>query len=457
MKRIFNISKFVYDNIGFQNCNTDKLYKPFFYCIKKDINNGMLIYNNLTCELLYMDFDEYNKIYINHKDEFSEERKYLIKHWFLIPNDCNDSTIIYTFKQISQKTKYQKINKIFSYTILTTTNCNARCHYCYELNYTKNNMTEQTALDVVKYIERTKREKVFLHWFGGEPLYNGKIIDLICKSLNERGILFSSTMISNGYLFDKYDINTIKNIWKLQQVQITLDGLENTYNNTKKYIYNNSVNPFYKVIDNIKLLLENRIKVNIRLNLSLDNIDEMYILVDFLYERFKNYNNFSVYSNLLFQYLDNHLDEQNKELYKQYTKLQNYILEHKLKFAHNLQNTNVCHCMADNRQSVVITPNGNLTVCEHYIDDEIIGNIYDSELNQNLIETWSEQYYSDMCNECKLYPKCTFLKKCPSMKCTKEYKNYTEEEIKKSMVISYQNYLRNQNKQIKKIKKVERK
>ncbi len=445
MKRIFNILNKVYNNVGFQECNTNKKYKPFLYCITQKIDTGILIYNNFTCELLFMDFEEYNRIYINYENnDFSEERKYLIKHWFLIPNDYNDASIIYLFKQTLRKNKYQKINNISSYTILPTTNCNARCFYCYEKDYSKKNMTKETALDVVEYIKNTSNanEKIFIRWFGGEPLFNGEIINLICKSLNERAISFVSTMTSNGYLFDKFNINDIKNIWKLQQVQITLDGLENTYNNTKKYIYKDTKSPFYKVMDNIHLLLINNIQVIVRLNISSDNVDEIYELINYLIIEFKKYNNFSVYCSLLFEYLDN-----DKLLYSKYVDLQNYLKNNDLRWSYNLQRINNYHCMADDRKSVVITPEGNLTVCEHHIDDEIIGNIYDSELNQDILNNWSEQYYIDECNTCKLYPKCTLLKKCISMKCTEEYRNYTKEELKKTMIISYQNYLKNKNNQ----------
>ena len=145
---------------------------------------------------------------------------------------------------------------------------------------------------------------------------------------------------------------------------------------------------------------------------------------------------------MLFEYLDN-----DKLLYSKYVDLQNYLKNNDLRWSYNLQRINNYHCMADDRKSVVITPEGNLTVCEHHIDDEIIGNIYDSELNQDILNNWSEQYYIDECNTCKLYPKCTLLKKCISMKCTEEYRNYTKEELKKTMIISYQNYLKNKNNQ----------
>lgn len=55
--------------------------------------------------------------------------------------------------------------KTKSYTILTTTDCNARCFYCYELGRSRIPMSEQTAHEIADYISAPK---VNIHWFGGE-------------------------------------------------------------------------------------------------------------------------------------------------------------------------------------------------------------------------------------------------------------------------------------------------
>lgn len=69
-----------------------------------------------------------------------------------------------------------------------------------------------------------------LAWFGGEPLYNAQVIDLICNDLVERGIGYESSMISNGFLFDEKLIKRAAELWRLRQIQITLDGTEGVYN-----------------------------------------------------------------------------------------------------------------------------------------------------------------------------------------------------------------------------------
>lgn len=64
-------------------------------------------------------------------------------------------------------------------------------------------MSNETAHKAAAYIAaHCGGEKVHLHWFGGEPLFNKQVIDIICTDLTEKGIVYESMMISNGYLFD---------------------------------------------------------------------------------------------------------------------------------------------------------------------------------------------------------------------------------------------------------------
>lgn len=65
-------------------------------------------------------------------------------------------------------------------------------------------MTEETAEKVARYIitHAPKGIDIRLDWFGGEPLYNEKVIDIITSRVASAGFNFSSSMISNGYLFN---------------------------------------------------------------------------------------------------------------------------------------------------------------------------------------------------------------------------------------------------------------
>ena len=99
-------------------------------------------------------------------------------------------------------------------------------------------MTEGMARRVADYIiHHYNGEKLTLHWFGGEPLYNKPVITQICLLLKEAGVEYSSQMISNGYLIDDEITREAKTLWNLKKIQITLDGTEKIYNQIKAYIY----------------------------------------------------------------------------------------------------------------------------------------------------------------------------------------------------------------------------
>ena len=73
----------------------------------------------------------------------------------------------------------------------------------------------------------------------------------------------------------------------MKSIQITLDGPENVYNSTKAYV-SSTVSPYQRVLKNIDLLLRNKVRVAIRLNLDQHNIDDLRDLVDDLFRRLAN-------------------------------------------------------------------------------------------------------------------------------------------------------------------------
>ena len=82
---------------------------------------------------------------------------------------------------------------------------------------------------------------------------------MITCRVGNSGREFTSSMISNSYLFDLETIIHAKNFWNLTNVQVTLDGTAPVYNKIKNYIYKDDTNPFQTIIKNMHNLLENDI------------------------------------------------------------------------------------------------------------------------------------------------------------------------------------------------------
>ena len=191
------------------------------------MDGGVLVFHTLTRALLLLTPEEYAA-----PDNLPELRD----GWFRVPQEMDDMKYADQVRFI-RRTMQKEPEHITSYTIFTTTDCNARCFYCYEMGRSRIPMSDETAHKAAAYIAaHCGGEKVHLHWFGGEPLFNKQVIDIICTDLTEKGIVYESMMISNGYLFDGATVEQAVSHWKLKSVQITLDGTEEIYNRSKAFI-----------------------------------------------------------------------------------------------------------------------------------------------------------------------------------------------------------------------------
>ena len=409
MQIIVPVASLVDQVIGKQKRTECQTYRLMTYVIQCPVDDGVLLYHTLTCCMVLLTKEEAAHI---------TEQQELIDNWFLVPEGHDDRKFCEQICKTAQLFK-PSAKTITGYTILSTTGCNARCFYCYEKGTTPVTMTPETASKVVNYIITHRGEdKVKISWFGGEPLYNVGVIDQICSELKEHDVPFKSTMISNGYLFDAEMVQRAKDLWKLKQVQITLDGTEQTYNRIKRYIYG-EVNAFERVLGNIQLLTDAGIRVQIRLNVDKHNIEEMSELVSLLHQRFGVNKRLIIYSREL--YCKRTLKDA-EVLFDQRMKLVQQIDELGYRGKQELQkDIKLGLCMADNDQNVVIVPDGHLGKCEHYINREFFGHIDIEEKDKEVLRKFKERPADiEACNTCPYYPQCFRLKVCEKNDCTPE-------------------------------------
>lgn len=441
MKIIIKYSGPVYGILGQQECYPSEIYKPSRFCVAEKAEDGVLVYNTFTREMLLMNENEYQNLFLVNRYGDCHNYRYLIKHWYLVREGTDETTLAQTVRRMQRRSEIRKWDGRFNYyTILTTMNCNARCPYCYENERKKRSMSADTANDVAAYIRKTALRNITLSWFGGEPLVNFKMIDLICRKTIENGIPFSSTIVSNGYLFDQIDMDTMLNVWKLRNVQITLDGTGERYNRIKDYVYPDA-DGFKKVMENIGLLLSGGVKIDVRMNLSKDNADDLESLIDILASKFSG-SGFSAYVFPLFEGMGNPplelTDEERETVLSHRIRLQDYLVSKGLSGVYDLKRENSSNCMADRCQSVVIMPEGSISICEHHSDDELIGDIYSDSYDADVINSWQEHNDVPECGECLFLPQCTMLKKCRPNVCTAETREYTDHRIRKAMLYEYE-------------------
>ncbi len=409
-------------------------YRPMHFVVEQAVDEGLLLYHNLTRSLILLSNNE-TLLYRNNPASLPE----LISLWFLVPEDHDDNLLSHQMRHIA-KLFERNDDAITSYTIFTTTDCNARCFYCYEKGRPRIPMTLETAERTADYIIRySAGHKVNLNWFGGEPLYNQRVISFICKRLRESDIGYQSAMTSNGYLFSDQLVRKAVDLWQLKRVQITLDGTEKIYNDSKAYIYKN-VNAYKRVIANIHRLLVADIEVNIRLNADLHNVDNLSELTDELHREFGQKRGLSVYIHQLFEQTGSSTAETREVLFHKMQEINIRLAGYGLARKNNLKGKVKPNCcMADNDSCITILPTGKIGKCEHYTEDHFIGHIdTGKQWDSSIVAAFHEPYLYDACRTCFYEPDCVTLKLCEiHSQCHREERDYLMWGIRQSMLHTY--------------------
>lgn len=393
-------------------------YRLMQYVVELDYRSNTLLFNTLTRELLALKPEESDELRSNSDNALLST---LVEKYFYVSPEFNENQL---YQQISIITQSLNNSNVFThFTVMPTMSCNARCFYCFEHGSKRYPMSDQTSKDVAEFIERRSQGNKFeILWFGGEPLYNIKAIDIICDELNKKNLDYTSAMISNGYLFDEAVAKRAKNDWKLSYVQITLDGTEDIYNKTKAYIYKSDKSPFEIVLNNIGTIVKNGIRVLIRLNMDSHNKDDLHCLIDLLSKRFGDYKAMiSVYVWLLY---DNRgavknikSDMERHELTEALLGLENSILKAGLSVKSLPDKELKANmCSADGNNCVTVLPNGKIGKCDHYSDSEFIGDIYSNVYDEKTISRWKERRPEiAICKTCPIRPQCIKLSNCPEL------------------------------------------
>lgn len=315
-----------------------------------------------------------------HSDEFK-----------ILSEDCNKRLL---------KSKIHKLR------VLTTTGCNAKCPYCYEKGVKHSFLSKEVAKNIVTFItsEIQSGDKIRIEWFGGEPLLNIDAIDFISAQIKKnipKDVSFASNMITNGYLISSEIIGKMKKEWNLKQIQITLDGVDEDYENVKCL----GKGSFDKVIKNIKLLIDNNIKVDIRINFDSDNIKQVEKLLHYLSETsFREHIN--VYPAKIFSnstkrgFFD--LEEETitiNKLFRQYGFRRGEAL---------IPRSFHTSCMASYPHFYTISPKGKIFKCDRqFLDKDAISDVKDNPQSSHLEKyVKSNLLVAEKCTKCVLYPLC---------------------------------------------------
>ena len=334
----------------------------------------------------------------------------LIAAQFLVPVD-KDECVYYNSISALMRT-YRRKKGIRSYTILPTLGCNARCVYCYEEGMKPVAMTAETVEQTIRFILDTRSDgPVSLHWFGGEPLLGVPVIDRICEGMREAGLTYHSGMISNGSLITPEILSKMKGAWKLNNIQISMDGAETDYRARKRYYRDGDA--YHDVMKSVSALSEAGIQVTIRCNVDEENWAGIPQFLEDLRSGVAHKEKVSIYFAPLNAV---RMGPDDLSVWEKIRDGTHWIDEAGFRATPFLglgMDFRVYHCMADG-DSVVIAPDGGLYPCEHCPPESRYGDIWNGTTDESAKRDFCRvDRTREKCRECPFLPDCTSFAACP--------------------------------------------
>lgn len=256
-------------------------------------NDDVLLYNTFSTSFVKLPKQLWGEIkhsvYKNNvendiKDSpLSETIKKLIEGGFIVSKDKNELLPI-------MHRYYSKMfhGRSLNLSIAPTMKCNFNCFYCFEEgNKNYGLMSCSVADKLIEYIDSQKDKYITLHWFGGEPLLGFNRIKYICDQLNERGVKYISTIITNGSLLSKRIISELESL-HLQYIQISLDGIAKDHDCRRAF--KNGKPSFDLIISNLRNLMA-MTKTPVCIHVTVDHTNESAYkdIVEFMESNFPEY------------------------------------------------------------------------------------------------------------------------------------------------------------------------
>jgi radical SAM protein with 4Fe4S-binding SPASM domain len=206
-------------------------------------------------------------------------------------------------------------------------------------------------------------------------------------------------------------------------------------------------------MDNIEELINNKIGVMVRMNVDMHNADNLKDLVYELYGRFGNNKYltpycYPIFENEFFQ----RKDGERELVFQKIAEIESVLSDCRMSHGTNINRIiRVGHCMVDNGKAITISPNGELGLCEHYVDSDFWGHIDDDSAEKrdwSIIHSWREYVEpNEICKECPRYPSCIRVKKCLDLKdCSIYHRDFQLRHEEQAMVNMYQQWVDNEKK-----------
>jgi len=377
-------------------------------------SSEVILFNTLNGSLISLPLKELNQLKekLSKQDIDSENNDdiRMLNELGFLESDNKDSkkNLANWFREV------QNDAESLNLTIVTTLACNFNCPYCVQGTYhPTSNMNEVTIKGIFDFIinEFTYKpfRKLFVTYYGGEPLLNINVIRFFQKQLEsfcvKNNVTFQSHLITNGSLLNHFK-NDLKEL-KINSLKVTLDGTPEYHNKTRSYKNGNpSFDDIISALEQIPKGIDIHIGSNFQDN-NFDGINELPELLfnSKLYSKIKQFNSKPVLepykitlpntSQLACQVFSDKTLGRWKTIQDKCDKLCFKTINYTNKFL----------CSYYLKRDVTISPNGEIYPCPSFMDstDNCLGTIYDK---QSLLERCPDIPIDNYCINCTYLPLC---------------------------------------------------
>ncbi len=175
----------------------------------------------------------------------------------------------------------------FKATVLTTYDCNFACTYCVEEGIRQavkldGDMAARTVQWIIERLEEQQSKRLYLNFYGGEPLLNMTGIEQVAAPLfaytQERGIEFDCSVTTNAALLTRCNAERLAAVG-VSRAKVTLDGDRDAHDARRPF--RNGRGSFDTIVRHLKQVWD-IIEIQLAGNVDCQNIDAVPRLLDFL-------------------------------------------------------------------------------------------------------------------------------------------------------------------------------
>ncbi|MBI2503256.1 MAG: SPASM domain-containing protein [Candidatus Latescibacteria bacterium] len=180
--------------------------------------------------------------------------------------------------------------RTFKAMVMTTYDCNFACTYCVEEGVKRpvklgHTQAERTVRWIIERMEEQGSEKLYLNFYGGEPLLNVAGLEQVAGPLlaytQARGLEFDGSVTTNGALLHRRNAERLARVG-VTMAKVTLDGDQEAHD--QKRPFKGGHGSFELIMRNLEEVWD-LIEIRLAGNVDCQNIHAVPKLMNYLEER----------------------------------------------------------------------------------------------------------------------------------------------------------------------------